>query len=140
MEAKTYYEKTLSNNDPIFDEARRIGGSLCKAVGKATWFVKDYLQCFLLSVLFDLLPVKAKKDATAGERGLNYAMSTIMALLVVGMCSTNLFAVIYVISALDMVLWKRKKQPHISMRLPFYQYDDRVFICFGTRIGHRRRR
>lgn len=47
MEAKTYYEKTLSNNDPIFDEARRIGGSLCKAVGKATWFVKDYLQCFL---------------------------------------------------------------------------------------------
>lgn len=33
MEAKTYYEKTLSNNDPIFDEARRIGGSLCKAVG-----------------------------------------------------------------------------------------------------------
>ena len=84
MEAKTYYEKTLSNNDPIFDEARRIGGSLCKAVGKATWFVKDYLQCFLLSVLFDLLPVKAKKDATAGERGLNYAMSTIMALLVVG--------------------------------------------------------
>jgi hypothetical protein len=38
----------------------------------------------LLSVLFDLLPVKAKKDATAGERGLNYAMSTIMALLVVG--------------------------------------------------------
>ena len=95
MEAKTYYEKTLSNNDPIFDEARRIGGSLCKAVGKATWFVKDYLQCFLLSVLFELLPVKAKKDATAGERGLNYAMSTIMALLV--------------ISALDMVLWKRKK-------------------------------
>lgn len=84
MEVKTYYEKTLSNNDPIFDEARRIGGSLCKAVGKATWFVKDYLQCFLLSVLFDLLPVKAKKDATAGERGLNYAMSTIMALLVVG--------------------------------------------------------
>lgn len=52
MEAKTYYEKTLSNNDPIFDEARRIGGSLCKAVGKATWFVKDYLQCFLLSVPF----------------------------------------------------------------------------------------
>lgn len=107
MEAKTYYEKTLSNNDPIFDEARRIGGSLCKAVGKATWFVKDYLQCFLLSALFDLLPVKAKKDATAGERGLNYAMSTIMALLVVG--SVVQFAVIYVISALDMVLWKRKK-------------------------------
>lgn len=84
MEAKTYYEKTLSNNDSIFDEARRIGSSLCTAVGKAKWFVKDYLQCFLLSVLFDLLPVKAKKDATAGERGLNYAMSTIMALLVVG--------------------------------------------------------
>lgn len=84
MEAKTYYEKTLSNNDPIFDEARRIGGSLCKAFGKAMWFVKDYLQCFLLSAIFDLLPVKTKKDATAGERGLNYAMSTIMALLVVG--------------------------------------------------------
>lgn len=107
MEAKTYYEKTLSNNDPIFDEARRIGDSLCKAVGKATWFVKDYLQCFLLSVLFDLLPVKAKKDATAGERGLcnvdNHGIACGWK------CSTNLFAVIYVISALDMVLWKRKK-------------------------------
>lgn len=67
MEAKTYYEKTLSNNDPIFDEARRIGGSLCKAVGKATRFVKDYLQCFLLSVLFDLLPVKAKKTQRLGK-------------------------------------------------------------------------
>lgn len=67
MEAKTYYEKTLSNNDPIFDEARRIGSSLCKAVGKATWFVKDYLQCFLLSVLFDYCLLRRKKTQRLGK-------------------------------------------------------------------------
>lgn len=67
MEAKTYYEKTLSNNDPIFDEARRIGGSLCKAVGKATWFVKDYLQCFLLSVLLIYCLLRRKKTQRLGK-------------------------------------------------------------------------
>lgn len=67
MEAKTYYEKTLSNNDPIFDEARRIGGSLCKAVGKATWFVKDYLQCFLLSVLLIYCLLGRKKTQRLGK-------------------------------------------------------------------------
>ena len=84
MEAKTYYEKTLSNNDSFFEEARRMGISLCAAVGKAKWFLTDYMQCFLLGVLLDFLPIKKKNDATAGERGLNYALSTIMTLLVVG--------------------------------------------------------
>ena len=44
MEAKTYYEKTLSNNDPIFDEARRIGGSLCKAFCSASFLIYCLLR------------------------------------------------------------------------------------------------
>lgn len=39
-----------------------------------------------------------------------------------------------------MVLWKRKKATAHFYAVAFLQYDDRVFICFGTRIGHRRRR
>ena len=28
----------------------------------------------------------------------------------------------------------------LQVMTPFYQDDDRVLICFGTLIGHRRRR
>lgn len=63
MEAKTYYEKTLSNNDPIFDEARRIGGSLCKAVGKATWFCSAF--CSASFLIYCLL--RRKKTQRLGK-------------------------------------------------------------------------
>ena len=84
MEAKTYCDKAITDNDPIFDFANRIGNRLGTIIGVAMWFVKDYAKCFLLGFLLYFLPWKTKRGTAAEARGLKYAVSTVAAMLVVG--------------------------------------------------------
>lgn len=98
MEAKTYYGKALSSNDPIFGVSRHIGNTIGNAIGNCLgfilWFVKDYSRCFLLSYAAEFVPTKWRKhfdeDQATRERGLKYAITTVMALLSAG-CAIKIY-------------------------------------------------
>lgn len=98
MEAKTYYGKALSSDDHLFSVSRQVGNAIGNVIGNCLghilWFVKDYARCFLLSYTMEFVPTRWRKhtaeDPATRERGLKYALATVMAMLATG-CALKIY-------------------------------------------------
>ena len=87
MEAESYYQKTMVENDPLYVFALQFGNRLGRGLGKVLVMVKDYFLNFILKTLVDILPdaLRKKISKSSGnpdEKWMNYASSTIATMLV----------------------------------------------------------